>query len=94
MSMGDEEEEDEKVFYLVSNISKDNITAHSSVFNGYTVLFWFIHLKYESFASQYSKLNVHVTSGVYKVKLWLPIQIHYILPKSYLLGASGYIFST
>lgn len=31
MSMGDEEEEDEKVFYLVSNISKDNITAHSSL---------------------------------------------------------------
>ena len=30
MSMGDEEEEDEKVFYLVSYISKDNITAHSS----------------------------------------------------------------
>lgn len=33
MSMGDEEEEDEKVFYLVSNISKDNITAHSSFLN-------------------------------------------------------------
>lgn len=28
--MGDEEEEDEKVFYLISNISKDNIRAHSS----------------------------------------------------------------
>lgn len=30
MSIGDEEEEDEKVFHLVSNISKDNIAAHSS----------------------------------------------------------------
>lgn len=30
MSMCDEEEEDEKVFHLVSNISKDNITARSS----------------------------------------------------------------
>lgn len=41
MSMGDEEEEDEKVFHLVSNISKDNITAHFlpplSVFSVFTV---------------------------------------------------------
>lgn len=54
-------------------------------------IFRFIYLKYASFASQYSRLNshaVHDTSGVYKIKLWLPIQIHYILPKSYLLGAS------
>lgn len=29
MSMGDEEEEDEKVFYPVSDLLKDNITAHS-----------------------------------------------------------------
>lgn len=29
MSMGDEEEEDEKVFYPVSNLLRDNITTHS-----------------------------------------------------------------
>lgn len=29
MSMGDEEEEDEKVFYPVSNLLKDNITPRS-----------------------------------------------------------------
>lgn len=98
MSMGDKEEEDEKVFHLVSNISKDNITAHFlpplSVFSVFTVHgkhFMILYLKYASFASQYSRLNspaVHVSSGVYKIKLWLAIQIHYILPKSYLLVAS------
>lgn len=29
MSMGDEEEEDEKVFYPASNLLKDNIMPHS-----------------------------------------------------------------
>lgn len=29
MSMGDEEEEDEKVFYPVSNLLRDNITTRS-----------------------------------------------------------------
>lgn len=52
-------------------------------------IFWFIYLKYASFASQFSRLNshaVHVTSGVYEIKLPLPIQIPDILPKIYSLG--------
>lgn len=57
-------------------------------------IFRFIYYEYSSFASQYSRLNthaVHVASGVYKIKRWLPIQIHYSLPKSYQLGASAEI---
>lgn len=49
-----------------------------------------LHLKYASFVWEYSRLNCnaeHATYGVDKITLVLPIQIHHVLPKSYLLGA-------
>lgn len=52
--------------------------------------FSFLRFKYASFVSEYSRLNSsveHATSGVDKLMLLLPIQIHHVLPKSYLLGA-------
>lgn len=100
MSMGDEEEEEEKVFYLVSNILKDNITTHSwfltvswcfqYVYWAWKTLFWFIHFKHALFVSEYSRLNSYaeqVTYGVDKIMLLAPIQTPRVLPKSYLLAA-------
>lgn len=49
----------------------------------------FLVSTFASFVSEYSRLSCnagHVTYGVDKRMLMLPIQIHHVSPKSYLLG--------